>query len=129
VSPQIQQGELPEEAYDFAYAYSIFTHLPGAHIINNTREIIASLKSDGIFLFTVREPKFLEFLIKNEKYKPRIETIESDGYWCGNAQSDDYGDTIVSEQWLIQNLGAMGRLERIGPMRQESTQIAMLLRK
>lgn len=127
VSPKIQPGELPEEEYDFAYAYSIFTHLPEAHIINNTAKIIASLKPGGIFLFTVRDPEFVKFLIKNGKYVPQIETLDSHGYWFGNAQSSDYGDTVVSAEWLERNLGAIGDLERIGPMKYESTQIAFCL--
>ena len=129
VPPQLRSIDLGMGIYDFAYAYSIFTHLPGSHIVNNTEKIVASLKPGGVFLFTVRDPKFIEFLIKNDKYRPQVDDLESDGYWFGNAQSSDYGDVIVSEEWLHQKLGTVGRLKRIGPMKYESTQIAMLLTK
>jgi len=129
VPPQLRSTDLGEEIYDFAYAYSIFTHLPGSHIVNNAAKIAASLKPGGIFLFTVREPKFVEFLIKNGKHQPQVDNLEANGYWFGNAQSADYGDTIVSEEWLHRELGTIGRLRRIGPMKHESTQVAMLLAK
>lgn len=122
-------NDLGEQVYDFVYAYSIFTHLPESYIINNTKRIVASLKPGGIFLFTVREPKFIEFLVKNDKYVPHVDNLESKGYWFGNAQSADYGDTVVSEDWLHRELGTIGQLSRIGPMKHEATQVAILLTK
>lgn len=129
VLPRLQSTDLPEASYDFVYAYSVFTHLPASHISNNAEKIIASLKPGGIFLFTIREPKFIEFLKKNNKHRSQIDTLETDGYWFGNAQSGDYGDTIISEQWIQRELGSIGHLRRIGPMKHESTQVAMLLTK
>lgn len=129
VSATVRPGELGEGIYDFVYAYSVFTHLPDTHILNNAREIMRSIKPNGTFLFTVRQPNFLDFLKKNGKYNPVVDRLDAEGYWFGNAQSGDYGDTVVSQDWLFKNLGDLGDLQWLGPMTYESTQIAVSIKK
>lgn len=124
VSPMLKATQLPRSGYDFAYAYSIFTHLPAADFVNNVAELVKALRPGGVLLFTVRDPSFRDFLQKNNKFS----TVVDDGdYWFGNAQGEHYGDTIVSHEWLQQAIGHLGTLERIGKMPHEGTQIAMKL--
>lgn len=127
VSPMLRASELPRSRYDFAFAYSIFTHLPAANFINNLAELVSSLRPGGVVIFTVRDPSFRDFLRKNGKDAAEVDALESDGYWFGNAQGEHYGDTIVSPEWLDHNIGPLGRLERLGKMPREGTQIAMKL--
>jgi cyclopropane fatty-acyl-phospholipid synthase-like methyltransferase len=124
VSPMLKATELPGSGYDFAYAYSIFTHLPAANLVNNIGELVKALRPGGILLFTARDPSFRDFLQKNNKF---ITEIEDGDYWFGNAQSEHYGDTIVSHEWLQQAIGHLGKLERIGKMPHEGTQIVYSL--
>lgn len=127
VSPLVRPDELPRTGYDFAFAYSIFTHLPAAAMAHNVGVLLRALKPGGTLLFTVREPRFVDFLQRNNKFQTEIDTLAIGGYWFGNAQSDDYGDAIFAPEWLAANIGGLGRLERLGPMPHEPTQIAMKL--
>jgi cyclopropane fatty-acyl-phospholipid synthase-like methyltransferase len=127
VPPVLSQGDLPGEGYDFIYAYSIFTHLSKINFAQNLRVLSDALKPGGVLLFTVREPAFLEFLQRINKCKPKEDAFESDGYWFGNAQSEYYGDTVVTSDWLARNIGPLGKLERLGKIPNEVTQIVMKL--
>lgn len=127
VSPMLKASELPCGGYDFAYAYSIFTHLPALNFVNNIAELATSLRPGGVLLFTVREPSFRDFLQKNGKFNTAVDALDSDGYWFGNSQGEHYGDTLVSPEWLDRNIGNLGKLECIGKMPHEVTQIAMKL--
>lgn len=115
VSATLKPGELPADTYDFAYAYSIFTHLPEAVVRNNTRAMLESLKPGGLFLFTVREPKFINFLKSLDRVRPTVDRLSDEGYWFGNAQNDDYGDSIYSQEWLGHHLAPLGELRILAP--------------
>lgn len=129
VNAKLVPGELPQGEYDFVYAYSIYTHLPESLVINNTREIMKSLRPGGMFLLTVREPPFLDFLVRTNNCRPAIDKLDTEGYWFGNVQNPDYGDTILTRNWAEANFGKLGVLERLGPMKHEPTQVALVLRK
>lgn len=123
----LSQGDLPGDGYDFIYAYSIFTHLSKINFAQNLRVLSDALKPGGVILFTVREPAFLDFLQRINRRNPKEDALESDGYWFGNAQSEYYGDTVVTSDWLDRNIAPLGKLERLGKMPNEVTQIAMKL--
>jgi SAM-dependent methyltransferase len=129
VSATLKPGDLPDNTYDFAYAYSIFTHLPEANVRNNAEAILKSLKPGGLFLFTIRQPKFINFLRNLDRVRPEVDRLSEDGYWFGNAQNADYGDSIYSEDWLGRHLAPLGELKVIGAMKGETTQIAVSLEK
>ncbi|MGV8931093.1 MAG: class I SAM-dependent methyltransferase [Luteimonas sp.] len=117
------------DRYDFIYSYSIFTHLPDTHIVNNLSRLIDALKPGGQLIFTLREPRFLEFLQRAGKYKPSEDRLEEAGYWFGNAQNADYGDTVVTEQWIQDNLGPLGALGTHGVMSTEPYQAIHSIQK
>lgn len=112
--------------YDFVYAYSIFTHLPKPIFLHNAQIIMNSLKPGGVFVLTVREPKFIEFLKRSNKFVSD-DDIDADGYWFGNMQSNDYGDTVVSSHWIEANLEKLGKIKYIGVVPSEPFQFLIAL--
>lgn len=122
-------GDLPDNTYDFIYSYSIFTHLPDTHIINNVAVLVDALKPGGALVFTLREPKFIGFLERSNKLSPVDDRLAKDGYWFGNAQSKDYGDTIVSPEWIAQHLGGLGQISTLGVIKSEPFQALMKIIK
>ena len=123
----LAQGDLPGKDYDFIYAYSIFTHLSKLNFAQNLRVLSSALKPGGTLLFTVRDPSFIGFLQSIGKYNSKEDTLATDGYWFGNAESEYYGDTVVTSEWLARNVAPLGKLERLGTMPNEVTQVAMKL--
>jgi SAM-dependent methyltransferase len=121
--------ELGEGAYDFIYSYSIFTHLPKNLFINNLEVLFRALKPGGRLVFTVREPKFMEFLTRSGKVNPVEDRLAEDGYWFGNAQSADYGDTITSDAWLRTHVGHLGEITPLGVAGSEPFQSILMLTK
>jgi SAM-dependent methyltransferase len=122
-------GDLPSSTYDFIYSYSIFTHLPDTHIINNLTALVDALKPGGALIFTLREPKFIEFLQRSNKLSPVDDRLAKDGYWFGNAQNKDYGDTIVSPEWIDRHLGGLGQIFALGVLKSEPFQALMKITK
>lgn len=129
VSATLKPDDLPTNTYDFAYAYSIFTHLPEAVVKNNVKAIMKALKPQGLFLFTVRQPSFISFLRNLNRVRPEADRLSVDGYWFGNMQNADYGDSIYSADWLENHLAPLGQLKVIGAMKCEPTQVAVSLKK
>jgi len=128
VEPIIQDSLFSSGTYDFVYAYSIFTHLPKDVFISNIEKLMLTLKPNGVLIFTVRELKFIEFLKRLNKYAPVVDQLETVGYWFGNAQSSHYGDTVVSTEWIQENLKRFGILDRLGSISSEPFQCLMTLR-
>lgn len=128
-SPALAQDSLASDAYDFVYSYSILTHLPAAHIINNMSHLVESLKVGGKVVFTLREERFLGFLERSGKLRAVDDRIADEGYWFGNAQSDDYGDTVVTEKWVDKHLGHLGELRTLGVIASEPFQVIWTLTK
>ena len=122
-------GDLPAEEYDLIYSYSIFTHLPEFHFVNNFQHLYRSLKPGGRMLLTVREPKFIEFLKRSAKYSPVDDRLDSDGFWFGNAQSADYGDSVVTPAWIQRHLQSFGRVTSLGVAKSEPFQSILLVHR
>jgi SAM-dependent methyltransferase len=129
VDASLKEGALPTGEYDFAYAYSIFTHLPDSIFVHNISRIVASLKPGGVFVFTVREPKFIDFLKRSNKFNPVRDELETAGYWFGNAQSADYGDTVVTSDWIQKHLSGFGSIEMLGVLPSEPFQHIVRLQR
>jgi SAM-dependent methyltransferase len=132
VGASVGPDEFEADAYDFIYAYSIFTHLPAALTANNLARLHAALKPGGVLLFTVRDPNFLDFLRKIEDYKPVVDGLDSIGYWFGNINSRnnlDYGDSVFTRAWLRRETQRLGPLQALGALKLEPTQIVMKLAK
>jgi hypothetical protein len=129
VPAYMQAGDMPVGVYDFIYSYSIFTHLPEAHIINNATVLIDALKPGGKLIFTLRESKFIEFLQRSNKFKSVDDRLASDGYWFGNAQNNDYGDSVVTIDWIERNLGRLGNISLLGVVNSEPFQSIVVITK
>ncbi len=126
---RLTQASLPKAEFDFAYAYSVFTHLPHDVFLNNLEQIMDSLKPKGVFVFTIREPNFIDFLRRSGKLSAVDVNLENDGFWFGNAQSGDYGDTVVTWAWLKDNVGRFGELTSLGIASSEPYQLIVSITK
>jgi SAM-dependent methyltransferase len=122
-------ADLDAGVYDLIYSYSIFTHLPKALFVNNLEALHRALKPGGRLVFTVRETKFIEFLTRSNKVNPVEDRLAADGYWFGNAQSADYGDTITSEAWLRTHVGHLGAIQPLGVCPSEPFQSILMITK
>lgn len=115
VSAMLVPAELPDRGYDLIYAYSIFTHLPAENIVNNLTVLFDALRPGGKIVFTVREVKFLDYLKTNgAQVKTSVDALDSEGYWFGNAQSSQYGDTVATAEWISKHLGKLGSISTLG---------------
>ena len=125
----LSEHDLRESEYDYCYAYSVFTHLSKRAFLNNLEKLAASLRSNGKLIFTVRSPRFIEFLDRNGKLRAEERRIEDDGFWFGNRQNDDYGDTVVTEEWLLSATENLGPLIIQGALPSEPLQVVVSLTK
>lgn len=115
VSAMMTHAELPDRGYDLIYAYSIFTHLPAENIVNNLTVLFDALKPGGKIVFTVREVKFLDYLkTSGAQVNASIDALDSDGYWFGNAQNSQYGDTVTTAEWISKHLDKRGSISTLG---------------
>lgn len=115
ISPMLTPSELPDRGYNFIYAYSIFTHLPADNIVNNLTVLYEALKPGGKIVFTVREAKFLDYLKTNgAQVNASVDALDTEGYWFGNAQSSQYGDTVTTAEWISRHLGKLGSASTLG---------------
>jgi SAM-dependent methyltransferase len=129
VPARLEATDLPAEEYDLIYSYSIFTHLPEAHFVANLKCLYGALKPGGKLIVTVREPKFMDFLKRSGKYRPADDRLDSDGFWFGNAQSTDYGDTIVTSDWIRQNFKGLGSMVSLGVAKTEPFQLLLMFQR
>ena len=113
VSEILQPGDIPENTYNFAYAFSVFTHLAPRAFWPNLDALARSIKSPGTVYFTVRLPDFTDHIVKH-KYPEKGEeiraAIDSEGAWFapledGPGEEAIFGTTIVSEERLRDELG------------------------
>ena len=126
---RLASNSLPLGAFDFVYAYSIFTHFPEDVFLLNFAAVMQSLRSSGVFVFTLREEKFLNFLDRNGKLKATDGPLPQDGFWFGNVQSKDYGDSVASDAWIEANLAGQGILKRLGSTTSEPFQCIYAISK
>ena len=118
VSDILQPGEIPEKAYDFVYAFSVFTHLAPRAFWPNLRTLARSIKEPGAVYFTVRHPDFAAHIVKHkhpEKAADIRAALESEGIWFAplNQERGDeaiFGTTIISERRLRDELGNLDYL-------------------
>lgn len=120
---KLGSDSVPRDTYDFIYSYSIFTHLPDEVVIDNMRQLVNALKPGGKLVFTHREPRFIQFLERSDKCRAVDDRLHTEGYWFGNAQSSEYGDTILGESWIRRHLGGLGRYASHGVLPSEPFQV------
>ena len=110
VSEIIRSGEIPEKTYNFAYAFSVFTHLAPRAFWPNLEILANSIRSPGSVYFTVRHLEFAQ-----HKYPERVDeisgTLRSEGFWYASTTGDlgteaIFGDMIISEESLHATLGS-----------------------
>lgn len=115
VSEIVRPGEIPENEYDFAYAFSVFTHLAPRAFWPNLDALKMSIRSPGSVYFTVRHLEFAQ-----HKYPERLdeisEALDAQGFWYASTTGDlgteaIFGDMIVSEAHLR---GTLGELDYLG---------------
>jgi len=99
VSEILQPGDIPENAYNFVYAFSVFTHLSLRAFWTNIQALTKSIQSPGTVYFTVRHLEFVE-----HKYPERIDEVsaalESEGFWFTSTEGDRgveavFGDRVI----------------------------------
>jgi hypothetical protein len=117
ISEILQPGEVPENTYNFVYAFSVFTHLSSKAFWTNIEFLRKSIRSPGTVYFTVRKLEFIE-----HKYPERIvevsAALESEGFWFTPTKGDlgvegVFGETVVSEERLREALGPVEYLGRL----------------
>lgn len=102
VSEALKPGEIDGD-YDFAYAFSIFTHLSRPTFENNLRRLAMVLRPGGNLYFTVRHEAFLR----------NGQTLDSDGFWF-EGKNATYGDSVVSRAYLERLAAQFGALRYLG---------------
>lgn len=118
VSESLAESDLPSDAYDLIYAFSIFTHLNKEAFENNVRRIVNALHPGGNFYFTVRHPDFVESM--KSAYKFTNAQVQSagaanDGFLhIGYQGKAHYGETIVAPTYLQDLASNLGVLDYIG---------------
>lgn len=100
VSPVLRLGELPEDHYDFAYAFSIFTHLP-PHVFANNLWHLARSATSNVY-FTVRLPEFADHKFREESDRAdKVKaSLASEGLWFVPQANEEFGTMIVTEERL-----------------------------
>lgn len=121
VSEILQPGDIPENTYDFVYAFSVFTHLDSRAFWPNLKVLANSIKSPGTVYFTVRLPDFTDHIVKHahpEKTDEIRAALDSEGFWFTPldklGEETVFGTTIVSEERLrdeLSNVDYLGRPE------------------
>lgn len=123
VSEILQPEEIPENTYNFVYAFSIFTHLSEEAFWTNLHALKKSIRSPGTVYFTVRHREFIEHYrehiehLSPERVDEIYATLESEGFWYTPLQTDRgadpiFGTTVVSEERLREALGPIEYLGR-----------------
>jgi hypothetical protein len=113
VSEILAPGEIPDGAYDFVYAYSVFTHLRRDVFEHNLALLLKGLRPGGRLYATVRHADYLP----RAKARPEDHrTLARDGFWyrpTGN--SAFFGMAVVERSWLealpIPSLDYLGEVD------------------
>ena len=110
VSEILAPGEIPAGAYDFIYAFSVFTHLRQDVFEENFAALLTGLKPGGRLYATVRHADYLP----RAKATPEDHhALARDGFWyrpTGN--SAFFGLALTERAWLEQL--PVGSLEYLG---------------
>jgi SAM-dependent methyltransferase len=94
----LREGDIPAGAYDFIYAFSVFTHLRRDVFETNLAVLLGGLKPGGRLYATVR----------HEDYLPRIkarredrQALARDGFWYRPTGNSAYfGMAVIEPAWL-----------------------------
>jgi len=111
VSEVLKDGEIDSAAYDFIYAFSIFTHLRRDAFENNLRVLLGGLKPSGKLYVTVRHDDYMR---QAKARAADLATLRREGFWyrpTGN--SVFFGIAGITRAWL-EALPRPGSLDYIG---------------
>lgn len=121
-SDLLREGELPADAYDFIYSFSVFTHLAEDPFWHNLAALRRSLKPGGRLYFTVRHEDFLDNAALPLEVRDALRRSLGDrgfGYAVsqkGAPTEDIYGDSLIEEGLLRRECEArFGGLRGLGP--------------
>jgi SAM-dependent methyltransferase len=110
VSEVLKEGEVEPGAYDFVYAFSVFTHLRRDAFENNLRVLLGALKPGGKLYATVRHADYL----------PRVKagpaesaTLAREGFWYRPTGNSATFGIAVTERSYLERL-APGSLDYLG---------------
>ncbi|MBF89518.1 MAG: hypothetical protein CMG75_07605 [Candidatus Marinimicrobia bacterium] len=114
----IQNGTVPpidfqDNAFDFIYSYSVFTHLAENNHIAWLNELGRILKPGGLMLHSVKSYEFVrrakifspDNLLNyglNEPYE-KFEINNPYHYIVDNPKTPEYGITIISKKYILDN--------------------------
>jgi 2-polyprenyl-3-methyl-5-hydroxy-6-metoxy-1,4-benzoquinol methylase len=89
---------IPEAAYDFIYAHSVFTHLREDVFINNIKWLTSGLKEGGRVYFTVRHEEYLDHLKAPAQARA---VLARSGLWFQPSGTNPvFGKTVVAPDYL-----------------------------
>jgi ubiquinone/menaquinone biosynthesis C-methylase UbiE len=124
-------GRLPygEKAFDLAYAYSVFTHLP-EHVQDHwLADIARTLRPGGLLVATVEPPRFLDYFAALDAKDPSLHPwhasmarkiggnsglkarLESHGFVYipqkegGDGTGESYGDCVMTKAYVQEHWG------------------------
>lgn len=99
----LSAGDLPENKYDFAFAFSIFTHLSPESFERNIPVLLSSLKKGGTLYITVRHEDFFEHRYQ-EHAEEYTKELKKKGimFFEGAAARKNFGRTAISRDYLDQ---------------------------
>lgn len=114
VGEQLSPSDIQSGAYDFIYAFSIFTHLSSKIFLPNIKTLMLALKPGGRLYLTVRHEDFfpsLERLVG----KLDLSSYAEEGFvHITYPQKEVYGETVVSPEFMRTHLSGLGKLVSLG---------------
>ena len=110
--------DLPTEHYDFAYAFSVFTHFAAEPFGRNLTALAASVKPGGKLYITVRQEDLLRRNYPDLAEEAAMHIAEH-GWWFKPTRGDlgtaaIFGEMVVSESFLFQQARAIGAITYLG---------------
>lgn len=111
VSEVMADHELPEDAYDLIYAYSVFTHLRRDAFENNLRILRGALRRGGNLYLTVRHADYMARIKASET---DLADLHRDGFWYRPSGNGIYFGTAVVTPDYVAALSADGPADYLG---------------
>jgi hypothetical protein len=111
VSMILKPGEIPENTYNFIYAFSVFTHLGPRAFFTNLEAHRRGVRSGGTVYFTVRHPEFATHRY-SEKTEEISRALDEQGFWFtptagGGGIESDFGRMIITEERLRESFAPL----------------------
>ncbi|MDD5274916.1 MAG: DapH/DapD/GlmU-related protein [Methylovulum sp.] len=100
IPEKLDEQSLGCENYDVIYSFSIFTHLNIDAFINNISFILAALKENGRFYFTVRHEDFLEMFNSKKPNSLPVTEVGCDDFLHFSYVGENYGETIIGKDFI-----------------------------